>query len=1054
MFDFKEKEVRRGVITRRALTRAAFLSSASTLVLTIGVGAYAQDGEVDEIIVTGIRSSLEKSADIKRNASGVVDAITAEDIGKFPDTNLAESLQRITGVSINRVNGEGSQVTVRGFGAEFNLVTLNGRTLPGADVPLAGTNRSGAGGNTRAFDFSNLASESVSGIEVYKTGKSTLPSGGIGATVNIQTARPLDRPGLRASFGAKGVVDTSVVNGNDITPEINGLLSWTDDTERFGIGLFGSYQDRDSAAASSSVATWQISRGQDFLDNGSFVNDSTNLVNAPNPDQLVGIPTDSRYHFSELERERLNGQAVLQFAPTETLTLTADALYARNDNSERRSDVSNWFGAVFTEAIFDGNDEVATPTSLSAVYSGTKDFAVTQDEIATRDELESFGFNAEWEASDAFSFVLDAHTSTSSVTPRLNSTAAGPTGSPLGAISRVEVGAAAPFVESQTQTFSDDGIPQQSVVINSATPDGVEGFSITDVSTTVAQIFSTRQENQVDEIDLRGAWAIDPSTTLTAGVNFRAQENVTDATSFQQILGFWDAGNPGDIADFAPNVLEAFCLTCEFDDFDTGIPDDSETGQGFRGSALELFDAVSPAYAALEGTDDDPVGSDNTIFQNGSTFSTVEEDIFSVFAEFQTTFDVAGRDANLNIGLRYEDTQLTSTSVFQPVSEIQYISDNDFAINVSPDATPIGGEFSYDNLLPNIDFNVDVTEDVVVRASYSQTIARAGFGSLIATGNVAAVPGPTVFGNIPTATSGNPRLLPLQSDNFDVSAEWYYDDASFVSVGLFHKRVDNFLGSGSINGPLFGLRDVTSGADGSRSGRALELLADIDGASSTPRNLFTLLALLESNSEADAIAQLTDNLGPNGEANDALFIGLSNDVSIAPNADDPLFDFSIAQDINNNVGEISGVELALQHFFGDTGFGIAGSYTYVDGDVAFDVTEDPGNEQFALTGLSDTANITLIYENYGFSARGSYNWRDEFLASADIGDGNRNPSFVESFGQFDLNLSYDVAENFAVSVEAINLTGENIRIHGRSDAQLQFAQELQPRFLFGARYTY
>src|ERR1044072_6983868 len=119
-----------------------------------------QADELDTVVVTGIRGSLQASMDIKRNSAGVVDAISAEDIGKFPDTNLAESLQRITGVSITRANGEGSQVDVRGFSGAFNLVTLNGRQLPSTNIDTS-TGNAFARGTGRSFDFQNLASEGV-----------------------------------------------------------------------------------------------------------------------------------------------------------------------------------------------------------------------------------------------------------------------------------------------------------------------------------------------------------------------------------------------------------------------------------------------------------------------------------------------------------------------------------------------------------------------------------------------------------------------------------------------------------------------------------------------------------------------------------------------------------------------------------------------------------------------------------------------------------------------------------------------------------------------------
>ena len=198
----------------------------------------------DVVIVEGIRASLSASQDIKRNAQGVIDAITAEDMGKFPDTNLAESLQRITGVSIDRQNGEGSQVTVRGFGPDFNLVLLNGRQMPTAFL-------TGGAPSSRSFDFGNLASEGIAGVDVYKSGRADLPTGGIGSTLNIKTARPLDEPGMRFSAGVKGVFDNSVTNLGDeeVTPEISGIFSNTFANDTFGVALAGSFQERESGVA-------------------------------------------------------------------------------------------------------------------------------------------------------------------------------------------------------------------------------------------------------------------------------------------------------------------------------------------------------------------------------------------------------------------------------------------------------------------------------------------------------------------------------------------------------------------------------------------------------------------------------------------------------------------------------------------------------------------------------------------------------------------------------------------------------------------------------------
>jgi TonB-dependent receptor len=209
--------------TPLALGVALAISSSMVTAQTTEESASAASGVVEEVVVKGIRQSLEASADVKRFDGGVVDAITAEDIGAFPDTNLAEALQRVTGVSIDRARGEGQYVTVRGFGPAFNLVTLNGRQMP---------TTGGADGNSRSFDFGNLAVEGVSRVEVYKSGKADVPTGGIGSSINIVTTKPLEAPGFKATAAISGMNDTSSKSGSDITPEVSFLVSNTflDDT--------------------------------------------------------------------------------------------------------------------------------------------------------------------------------------------------------------------------------------------------------------------------------------------------------------------------------------------------------------------------------------------------------------------------------------------------------------------------------------------------------------------------------------------------------------------------------------------------------------------------------------------------------------------------------------------------------------------------------------------------------------------------------------------------------------------------------------------------------
>ena len=409
--------------------------SAAIVALAAGGSNYAMAQEnpiVEEVIVTGIRASVQAAMDIKRDSSGVVDAISAEDIGKFPDTNLAESLQRITGISIDRVAGEGSQITVRGFGPDFNMVTLNGRTMPGGSAygGGSGADASTRGGNSRAFDFANLASEAVAGVQAYKTGKANISAGGIGATVNISTTRPLDNPGLNFTVAGKAVHDTTVRIGDDVTPEVSGLVSWTDDNEMFGVSLSASFQQRDSGYTGATVNEWQTGvwgdPDADLYGRTVPATETTEaipyweddvFVNAPEFGQLYTRPNDIRYAFSDRSRDRTNAQLTLQFAPQDNIVATLDVVHAQNSIEEFRGEITNWIqnASNLTAVVFDDGG-IAVPSLVSEDYrgdgTGTRDIGFAQQYRAQENTLESIGLNLEWGINDQLTMTFDVHNST------------------------------------------------------------------------------------------------------------------------------------------------------------------------------------------------------------------------------------------------------------------------------------------------------------------------------------------------------------------------------------------------------------------------------------------------------------------------------------------------------------------------------------------------------------------------------------------------------------------------------------------------------------------
>jgi TonB-dependent receptor len=254
---------------------------------------------------------------------------------------------------------------------------------------------------------------------------------------------------------------------------------------------------------------------------------------------------------------------------------------------------------------------------------------------------------------------------------------------------------------------------------------------------------------------------------------------------------------------------------------------------------------------------------------------------------------------------------------------------------------------------------------------------------------------------------------------------------------------------------LFGLRDPSSGAPGSRSGTAKSQLQAL-GADISDVNLFTYTALLVQNGGNTSAANQTFLANYNAAArqlNQAFVDSTLGAVDIIADQNDPLFTFNVNTPINNKDAKIWGFEIAGQYFLGNTGFGVAAAYTHVRGNIGIDVAADPGVDQFALLGLSDTANATLIYDKHGISARVSYNWRDKFLSATNV-DGYHNPQFTKAHGQVDFNVSYDITPRLAVSIEGINVLESGQVIYGRSTNQWFFAQEGSARYLAGLRFKF
>jgi TonB-dependent receptor len=312
----------------------------------------------------------------------------------------------------------------------------------------------------------------------------------------------------------------------------------------------------------------------------------------------------------------------------------------------------------------------------------------------------------------------------------------------------------------------------------------------------------------------------------------------------------------------------------------------------------------------------------------------------------------------------------------------------------------------------------------------------------------------THLGDKPSASQGNARLDPLESNNFDLSVEYYYGDANYFSVGYFQKNVSNFVGIQQSDQSLFGLRDATA-SNSTFLSQAIDELASLGLAESEDR-LFSMTAILQNMDDfsgATGAEAYTNAMagGTEQEGHDAIFSA----YDVTPVGTDPEIQFAVKSPTNAQDAEIYGFEIASQHFFGDTGFGYQFNYTMVEGDIGYDNGSNPDEDQFALPGLSDTLNLVAIYEKDGLSARLAYNWRDNFLNQVNRSVGStRNPEYVDEFEQLDLNVSYEFDSGVTLSLDAINLTSEGLRKYGRTDTAAFFVQELDPRYVFSARYTF
>lgn len=970
---------------------------------TVAAQSSAEEETIEVIEIRGIRGSLYRSMDLKRGANGVVDAISAEELGKFPDTNLAESLQRITGVTVSRANGEGSQITVRGFGPEFNLITLNGRQMPGT-------------GYTRSYNLENLSSEGVKTLEVVKTARADVPTGGLGGTVNIITHKPLDNPGQAFTFSAKGIYDESNVVGDDVTPELAAIYSNTLMDDRFGVMVSVSHQERDFQQQTANSQGWiaQTDNGRlptlapdRGIDNRARDSEG-NLVSLfrdaeGNEVAPFFFPRDMNFSINDVERERTNGMVTLQFVATDNLVLTADYV------ATRALTAANGFGWGIWNSSTDGAPVIGYELDANgtALYSDIRggDGSFTANRSTTEVNADSIGLNIDWSPNEAWRFTLDYHNSTNEIDNGAD------TG--LGSAGQVILGS--DKLISKVYDYRSGEVPH--FLIN--WKNGTNQLDAGDIDSNFSQFIHSPGKSEIEQVQFNSNWYPEFSEHLVK-VDFGAaytKQTMSGTTAWSGLRG-----GPG----FNPSYAEIFpdamftlqdasgLLDALGGGGSTLMPDYYYTFSFDEAVARQLA-FITPEVAGDNYYSIDPY------FDGIDSASLVEEKTLALYLTTQWGFDIGQVPVTVNLGLRYEQTDASSTVKQRVENQVVWASPTEWIMQYVPGGDDNyftqGGD--YDVWLPMLDISAEPLEDVVVRFSAGKTISRPLLGDMVAGRSLSG--SPKIGAR--RGSLGNPGLLPLESVNLDLSFEYYYGEASYASVGLFKKYADNYVSQKTTQLTIDGLHDVYN------SPRYQEAVSQLEAAG-TPVSENSIFAQMIANGHGNA------------------------DGQIVPLDSDPLIVWDITSPFNSDSKTVQGIELAVQHVFGESGFGVGVNGTFVEGDVTY----DPYNlaPQNPLSGIGDSANFQAFYEKDGLSVKLTYAWRDSYLIGVGQSQGSADapPQYAKAFGQLDASINYDVNDYLTVFFEGINLNNETEQGYGRFEEQFLFARQYGSRYSLGARVRF
>ncbi|WP_294256948.1 TonB-dependent receptor [uncultured Sphingomonas sp.] len=751
--------------------------------------SQAQD---EEIIVTGIRGSLQRNLDAKRNASGVIEQISSEDIGKFPDSNVAASLQRLPGISIQRdgPRGEPNGVTVRGFGGDFNETLVDGRRLSTA-----------TGG--RSIDFSTVGSDFVGGLTVLKTPDVSLSSSSIGATINVAYPKPFDRPGFHLAVSASGSVQDK---GAKLVPTGGLLVSKTFADDTFGVLANVIYTRHDTKTNNVFVHGWPGGKIAPCQQAGSTAatciptDDPT-----ADPSQRKTIVSWFEQQFGATQNytrdERVDGRIALQWKPADNILLTLDDNY-----SDQRVNTDNFgFGIWFNQGNLRNVKLDKNGTIVDFTQAGSQtDFTAGTDSNYRR--TNQTGLNMKWDATENLQVEADGSWSKSWLNPdgRINSKGA-------------DVGygfGIGPALGISVNGDSKDVIP----VLHDY---GVNGNAsrwadLAAIGSHVTVNIANKNTDEIKQARFGLKWQQEDLTLRVGGSYLDDQFSFRSANTFAN--NYWQAysgygpasGTTGGVT-LPASLFKGTVGTGNFLPGYTGaLP---PVLLNFRAADYQAYltGLGNPQTKVIPGYNTGCCTGFNgqfTVANDVGSTRDIGEKTWALYVSANFKSEIAGMPFFFNAGVREEVTHVSSTGIGRlPISITPSTTDPTLLTIGFGDQQAITTKSDYSYLLPSLDMKLELTDALHLRLDASRTLTRPTLNLLTPALNIGV--GQRI--GALTADGGNPTLQPYLADNFDTAVEWYYQRNSYAAVNFFLKDVRNFIVQGVQRQPINNVVDPSTG---------------------------------------------------------------------------------------------------------------------------------------------------------------------------------------------------------------------------------------------------